>query len=108
IARYGAMGCVGPRPGIPPSESDSRLADALVTGIFDRTPEAAPRSGVNKGQCCIVRPVRLPERGHGDGRLIRWRSQAGRMLGEPVARWDARGEFAAIAAQVLGERVASA
>jgi hypothetical protein len=48
-----------------------------------------------KGQCCIVRPVRMPEHGHGDGRLIRWRSLAGRMLGEPAARWDARGEFAA-------------
>jgi hypothetical protein len=61
-----------------------------------------------KGQCCIVRPVRMPGRGHGDGRLIRWRSQAGRMLGEPVARWDAGGEFAATTAQVLGERVAGA
>jgi hypothetical protein len=49
--------------------------------------------------------VRLPERGHGDGRLIRWRSQAGRMLGEPAARRDAGGEFAATTAQVLGERV---
>jgi hypothetical protein len=27
------------------------------------------------------------------------------MLGEPVARWDARGELAATTAQVLGERV---
>jgi len=25
MGRYGAMGCVGPRPGTPPSESDSRL-----------------------------------------------------------------------------------
>jgi hypothetical protein len=48
IARYGAMGCVGPRPGTPPSESDSRLADALVTGIFDRTLEATPKSRVNR------------------------------------------------------------
>jgi hypothetical protein len=61
-----------------------------------------------KGQCCIVRPMCMPERGHGDGRLIRWRSHAGRMLGEPVARWDARGEFAATTAQILGERVAGA
>jgi hypothetical protein len=52
-----------------------------------------------------VRPVRTPQRGHGDGRLIRWRSQAGRMLGEPAARWDARGEFATTTAQVLGERM---
>jgi hypothetical protein len=50
----------------------------------------------------------MPERGHGDGRLIRWLSQAGRMLGEPVVRWDARGEFAATTAQVLGERVPGA
>jgi hypothetical protein len=47
----------------------------------------------------------MPQRGHGDGRLIRWRSQARRMLGEPTARWDARGELAAATAQVLGERV---
>jgi hypothetical protein len=40
-----------------------------------------------------------------EGRLIRWRSQAGRMLGEPVARGDAGGEFVATTAEVLGERV---
>jgi hypothetical protein len=61
-----------------------------------------------KGQCCIVRPVRMPQRGHGEGRLIRWRSQAGQMLGGSVARWDARGEFAGTTTQVLGERVAGA
>ena len=38
------------------------------------------------------------------GRLIRWRPQAGRMLGEPVVRWHG-GEFAATTVQVLGERV---
>ena len=47
IGRYGAMGCVGPRPGTPPSESDSRSADALVTGIFDPTPGAAPKRRVH-------------------------------------------------------------
>src|SRR5208282_5404133 len=46
MGRYGAMGCVGPRPGTPPSESDSRPADALVTGIFDPMP-----GGVSVGTC---------------------------------------------------------
>ncbi len=31
----GAMGSIAPRSGTPPSESDSRPAGALVTGIFD-------------------------------------------------------------------------
>jgi len=42
MGRYGAMGCVGPRPGTSPSESDSRSADALSTGIFD--PCAVPKT----------------------------------------------------------------
>jgi len=43
-----AMGCVGPRPGTPPSESDSRPAEALATGIFDLRPGAAPGRRVNR------------------------------------------------------------
>ena len=39
MGRYGAMDCVGPLPGSPPSESDSRPADALVTGILIAPPE---------------------------------------------------------------------
>jgi hypothetical protein len=41
-----------PRPGTPPPDSDSRPADALVTGLFDRMPGAAPkrRAAVGRGQ----------------------------------------------------------
>ena len=35
MEQYGGMGSARPLPGTPPSESDSRLAYALVTGIFD-------------------------------------------------------------------------
>ena len=35
IEQCGGMGSVPPRSGTPPSESDSRPAGALVTGIFD-------------------------------------------------------------------------
>jgi len=42
------MGGVGPRPGTLPSESDSALANSLVTGIFDPTPGAAPKRRVNR------------------------------------------------------------
>jgi hypothetical protein len=48
MGRYGAMGCVGPRPRPPPSESDSCWADALVTGIFDSAPGVAPTRRVNR------------------------------------------------------------
>jgi len=37
MARHGVMGCVGPRPGTPPSDSGSHFAGALVTGVFDLT-----------------------------------------------------------------------
>ena len=42
------MGCVGPRPGTPPSESDSHPADALITGIFDFTLGAVLKRRVNR------------------------------------------------------------
>jgi hypothetical protein len=42
------MGCVGPRPGTPPSASDSHSEGALATGIFDLTPGAAPGHRVNR------------------------------------------------------------
>ena len=32
------MGCVGPRSGTPPSDSDSHFVEAQLTGIFDLTP----------------------------------------------------------------------
>jgi hypothetical protein len=49
------MGRTGPRPGTPPSESDSRLADPLVTGIFD----CACRQPVSPGQMhCRARSPR--------------------------------------------------
>ena len=49
MGRYGAMGCVGPRPGTPPSGSDSRLADGLVTGIFDPRRERCRSAGSTVG-----------------------------------------------------------
>ena len=52
------MGCVGPGPGTPPSDSDSRFAGALVTGIFDPKPRAAPRRRVNH------RPATGPQKVH--------------------------------------------
>src|ERR1700730_12567629 len=51
------MGCVGPRLGTPPSESDSRPADVLVPGIFDFTPGAAPKRRVNRRRTAGPRKV---------------------------------------------------
>jgi hypothetical protein len=54
---YGAMGCVAPRPGTPPSGSGSHFAAALVTGIFDLTPGSCagvsgqPQAGGRSTKC---------------------------------------------------------
>ena len=46
IGRYGAMGCVGPRPGTPPSGSDSHFAGA-------RAPASPGGPGIAGARCQI-------------------------------------------------------
>lgn len=47
-AHMGPMGCVGPRSGTPPSDSDSHVADALATAILNLPPGAAAERRVNR------------------------------------------------------------
>ena len=109
IEQCGGMGSIPPWPGTPPSASDSRRADALVTGIFDATPEAAPEApgqpqpgGRSRKEQCRAAGAHATARGQAADQLITWPSHAGRMPG------GAGGEFAATTARARGERVPGA